>query len=475
MKVLLVTSEAHPFIKTGGLADVAGALPKALLMEDIECSVVLPLYKNIKFREEIKFLKNFEVKVSWRNQYCGVYHAKKDGVNFYFIDNERYFKRDELYGYYDDGERFAFFNKAVLEVINEIDIDIDIIHCNDWQCGMVPFLLKMEYIKKSRYRNIKTIFSIHNLLFQGNFEPKILEELLGYTMEQYNNGNVELYGATSFMKAGINYADKITTVSESYANEIQSVQYGEKLDGLLYSRRHDLTGIVNGIDYDLYNPNTDSMIYKNYDINSIEYKKENKIRLQEELGLDKDANIPMLGMVSRLTSQKGMDIFLDAIDKLLSKNIQIVILGTGYYEYENAIKDIEIYNKAKMKVNIYFSEKMSHLIYAASDMFIMPSLFEPCGLGQIIALRYGSIPIVRETGGLRDTVNPYNKYTGEGNGFSFKNYNGNELFKATEYALKCYENKNIWHWLVKNAMSCDYSWDKSAKKYTDIYRSLKGN
>lgn len=473
MNVLFVTSEAHPFIKTGGLADVAGALPKALIKEDVECSVILPLYKDLKLREKLKFIKSFDVMVSWRKQYCGVFYAQYDGVKFYFIDNERYFKRDKLYGYYDDAERFAFFDRAVLESIKELNMDVEIIHCNDWQCGMIPFLLNMEYKKNIYYRDIKTIFSIHNLLFQGNFAPNILEDILGYTMEQYSNGNVELYGATSFMKAGIKYADKISTVSESYAKEIQTREYGEKLDGLLYKRREDLLGIVNGIDYDLYNPNNDKSIYTNYNIDSIENKKENKIKLQERLGLQQDYSIPMIGIVSRLTYQKGMDIFFYAINKILKRRVQVVVLGTGSYEYENQFKNIEKYNYEKVRANIFFSEEMSHLIYAGTDIFMMPSLFEPCGLGQLIALRYGSIPIVRETGGLKDTIEPYNKYTGQGNGFSFKNYDGEELIKITNYALDCYKDKNIWYWLTKNAMNSNYSWDKSANKYKKLYESLK--
>lgn len=470
--IFFVCSEAYPFIKTGGLADVAGALPKALVNKDVDCRVVLPLYKNIKYIEKLKFKGSFNVNVGWRNQYCGVFEAEYEGVKFYFIDNQMYFNRDGLYGYYDDGERFAFFDRAVLIMMKELGIKPDIIHCNDWQCGMIPFLLKLEYKKDEFYRNIRSIFSIHNLLFQGNFDPKILEELFGYTMEQYRNGSVELYGATSFMKAGINYSDKVTTVSESYAKEIQTREYGEKLEGLLYSKRHELRGILNGIDYDIYNPKTDTIIYKNYSIDDISNKVKNKLKLQERLGLEVDKNIPMIGMVSRLVYQKGMDIFLGALNKILNKNIQIVILGTGSYDYENTLKVISNNNRKKLNVNIYFSDEMSHLIYAASDMFIMPSLFEPCGLGQLIALRYGSVPIVRETGGLKDTIKPYNKYTDEGNGFSFKNYNCEELYNTINYALCCYQNKEIWNGLIKSAMECEYSWNNSAEKYKELYMSL---
>lgn len=474
MKVLFAASEAHPFIKTGGLGDVMGALPKSLINLDIDARVVIPKYKNIKdeLKQKLQFIKWFTVSVGWRNQYCGVFQYDHDGVIYYFIDNEYYFNRDGLYGYFDDGERFAFFNRAVLELIKEIDWQPDLINCNDWQTGMIPVLLNLEYKKDLFYSKIRTIFSIHNLLFKGSFSPNILPELFGYDYMPLANGSVELDGAVSFLKGGLNYCDQITTVSNTYAEEIKTPQYGEGLDGLLRCRSCYLMGIVNGIDYEEFNPQEDKFIFKNFDLETIEDKVKNKLALQKELGLPQKENTPMIGLISRLTHQKGCDLIVNIIDRLLQRDIQLVILGTGDYWYEETFKNLQYRYPDKVSANIKFDNTLAHKIYAATDMFLMPSLFEPCGLGQLIALRYASIPIVRETGGLKDTITPYNKYNGKGNGFGFKNFNSNELMQIVEYALTIYNDEKAWNNIIRQAMNSDNSWGKSAMQYKLLYEGV---
>ncbi|MBQ9000200.1 MAG: glycogen synthase GlgA [Clostridium sp.] len=474
MKVLFAASEAHPFIKTGGLGDVMGALPKSLAKLGVDVRVVIPKYKNIKdeLKQKLQFVKWFTVSVGWRNQYCGIFQYQYKGVIYYFIDNEYYFNRDGLYGYFDDGERFAFFNRAVLEFIKQIDWQPDLINCNDWQTGMVPVLLNLEYKKDEFYSKIKTVFSIHNLLFKGSFSPKVLPELFGYDYMPLVNGSVELDGSVSFLKGGLNYCDQITTVSNTYAEEIKTPQYGEGLDGFLRSKSYYLMGIVNGIDYEEFNPQDDKLIFKNFNINSIDNKVQNKLSLQRELGLPQKKDTPMIGLISRLTHQKGCDLIVNMIDRLLQRDIQLVILGTGDYWYEETFKNLQYRYPDKVSANIKFDNTLAHKIYAATDMFLMPSLFEPCGLGQLIALRYGSIPIVRETGGLKDTISPYNQYNGVGNGFGFKNFNSNELMQIIEYALTIYNDKNAWNNIIRQAMNSDNSWEKSAMQYKWLYEGV---
>ena len=474
MRVLFAASEAHPFIKTGGLGDVMGALPKSLAKLGVDVRVVIPKYKNIKdeLKQKLQFVKWFTVSVGWRNQYCGIFQYQYKGVIYYFIDNEYYFNRDGLYGYFDDGERFAFFNRAVLEFIKQIDWQPDLINCNDWQTGMVPVLLNLEYKKDEFYSKIKTVFSIHNLLFKGSFSPKVLPELFGYDYMPLVNGSVELDGSVSFLKGGLNYCDQITTVSNTYAEEIKTPQYGEGLDGFLRSKSYYLMGIVNGIDYEEFNPQDDKFIFKNFNINSLDNKVENKLALQRELGLPQKKDTPMIGLISRLTHQKGCDLIVNMIDRLLQRDIQIVILGTGDYWYEETFKNLQYRYPDKVSANIKFDNTLAHKIYAATDMFLMPSLFEPCGLGQLIALRYGSIPIVRETGGLKDTISPYNQYNGVGNGFGFKNFNSNELMQIIEYALTIYNDKNAWNNIIRQAMNSDNSWEKSAMQYKWLYEGV---
>ncbi|MDU5108029.1 MULTISPECIES: glycogen synthase GlgA [unclassified Clostridium] len=474
MKILFAASEANPFIKTGGLGDVIGALPVSLKELGQEVRVVIPNYSDINrdIKDNLKFVSSFTVKVGWRNQYCGILEYEYEGVIFYLLDNEYYFKRCGLYGYYDDGERFAFFSRAVLNFLNHIDWSPDVIHCNDWQTAMIPVLHKLEYIREEKFKNVKTVFSIHNLLFKGMYSADVLPELFGYDYEPFLNGSLEHDGAVSFLKGGINYSDKVTTVSKSYVEEIKTPEYGEGLEGLLQYRGMYLEGIVNGIDYKEYNPNTDKSIYINYDIETIDNKHLNKEELQKELNLPIDKEVPIIGLVSRLTHQKGCDLIVKILDELLKENIQVVIVGTGDYIYEESFKSFAFRYPEKISSNIKFSNELAHKVYAASDMFLMPSLFEPCGLGQLIALRYGSIPVVRETGGLKDTVIPYNEYTEEGNGFGFRNYSHNELLNIIRYALNIYNNKDRWNKIIKNAMETDNSWEKSAKEYLRIYKEL---
>lgn len=474
MKVLLVASEASPFIKSGGLGDVMGALPKQLSKNGLEVTVVIPKYRTINsdIKNKLEFQKWFMVEVGWRSKYCGIYKYYEDGVTYYLLDNEGYFDRDGLYGYYDDAERFAFFDRAVLKLLRQIDYRPDVIHLNDWQTGMIPVLLTLEYSRQDEfYRGIKTIYSIHNLLFQGVFDPKILPELFGYDMEPYLNRSLEFDKGVSFMKGGINYSDKISTVSYTYADEFRTPQYGERLDGLLRERGYAIRGILNGIDYEEYNPYTDENIYHKFDTDPYEAKKKNKIQLQKDLGLYEKEDTPIIALVSRLTRQKGIDLILYMIDKLLyDRDVQFVVVGNGDKDYEEAFYRLKDRWGDKVSTTIRFDNNLAHKVYAASDMFIMPSMFEPCGLGQLIALRYGTIPIVRETGGLKDTIIPYNEFNGIGNGFSFKNFNGDELYNITDYALNIYWDKWKWNGIINQAMNSNNSWEKSAKEYEYLYK-----
>lgn len=474
MKVLFVASESHPFIKTGGLGDVIGALPVALKDLDVDARVVMPNYRDIRedLKENFEYIGHFFVNVGWRNQYCGVLQYVYEGVIFYFLDNEYYFKRDGLYGYYDDGEKFAFFSRAVMEFLKFIEWTPEILHCNDWQTAMIPVLHKLEYIKEDKFKDMKSIFSIHNLFFKGMYSPQVLPELFGYDLEPFFNGSLEHNGAISFLKGAINYSDIIATVSKTYVEEIKTSQYGEQLEGLLKYREKYLVGILNGIDYKEYNPEDDDYIEFNYRYDELENKYLNKESLQKELGLDVDKDIPMIALVSRLTHQKGCDLIIKILDEIINENVQVVILGTGDYMYEESFRSFEKNHKNKFSANIKFSNELAHKIYAASDMFLMPSLFEPCGLGQLIALRYGSIPIVRETGGLKDTIVAYNEFDETGNGFSFKNYSYKELLDTVKYALSVFDNKGKWNNIIKNAMISDNSWEKSANEYIKIYSEL---
>lgn len=478
-KVLFVASECVPFIKTGGLADVVGSLPKCFNKEYYDVRVILPKYMCMKqeYKDMLQYKTHFYMDLNWRSQYVGVLELQYEGVWFYFIDNEYYFAGEKPYGnIYEDIEKFAFFSKAALSALPLIGFQPDIVHCHDWQTGLIPVFLKDKFHDGEFYRNMKSIMTIHNLKFQGIWDMKTVKDITGLPAYYFTPDKLEAYGDANYLKGGLVYADAITTVSETYAEEIKTPFYGEHLDGLMNSRAHDLRGIVNGIDYDEYNPETDPFIVKNYNAKNFRKEKtKNKRALQEELGLEVDEKKFMLGVVSRLTDQKGFDLIAYMMDEICQQDLQLVVLGTGEERYENMFRHFAWKYQGKVSANIYYSEAMSHKIYAASDAFLMPSLFEPCGLSQLMSLRYGTLPIVRETGGLKDTVQPYNEYEGTGTGFSFANYNAHEMMNTIKYAHYIYiEKKREWNKLVDRAMAADFSWNASAAKYDELYSWLSG-
>ena len=475
MNVLFVASEGVPFSKTGGLADVIGALPKELQKLGVEPRVVLPKYGDTPagYDKQMELVHRMSIHVGWRNQYCGVLKLVHEGVVFYFIDNEAHFKRPGTYGFFDDGERFAFFNRAVLEALPFLDFKPDVIHCHDWHAGMIPVLLT-QYRNQAFFSRIKTIFTIHNLQYQGVFSKSILGDLLGLGWEHFNVNGVEYHDQVSFMKGGLNYANALTTVSPTYAKEIQTPFFGADLEGVLSRRQSFLSGIINGIDVEEWNPQTDPHLARNYTWRSSKRKAENKLALQKELGLKEEPNIPLLGMVTRLARQKGLDLVAHVLKEILELNLQIVVLGTGEAEFEQMFGHFAGLHPKKVSANIRFENVLAHRIYAASDLFLMPSLFEPCGLGQLIAMRYGSLPVVRETGGLKDTVQPYNQETDQGNGFSFANYNAHELLFTVQRAVGLYETEKdgAWKRMVGRAMREDFSWGQSAQRYKELYENV---
>lgn len=471
--VMIATSEAVPFAKTGGLADVASALAKALKAEGVDARVIMPLYFNVSnnLRQTMQFMGKCNVTLAWRYQYCGIFHCNYDSVDYYFVDNEYYFKRNGLYGHFDDAERFAFFSKAVLEALRIINFYPQIIHCNDWHTALTPVFLDAFYRGVDEYKFIRTIFTIHNIEFQGKYGTGIIGDILGLPYDLYKW--VEYQDCANFMKGGIECANMVTTVSETYANEILDSYYGFGLEDILRARKFKLCGIINGIDTASNDPSTDKALFKNYDVNTYSDKINNKIGLQEMLGLPVNAEVPMIGMVTRLTEQKGMDLIAKVIDSILEKNLQLVILGTGDWRYENLLKEMQAKYSGKFRAIISFSSDMASKIYAASDMFLMPSKFEPCGLSQMIAMRYGSVPIVRLTGGLKDTVVPYDHTTGIGNGFTFYSYNSGDMLYAIERAVGLYyDYKGEWMKMVKNGMNCDFSWKNISKRYISLYNSV---
>lgn len=471
MKVLYVASEALPFMASGGLGDVAGSLPQALRKRLIGCRVVMPMYDGIKqeLKDKMTFITSFTVPVAWRRQYCGVFEAKHNGVIYYFIDNQYYFKRDGIYGYYDDAERFAFFSRAVLEMIPYIDFKPDIIHCNDWQSALVPVYYSTMYAQAPGYENIKTVFTIHNIQYQGTYGMELIPEVLGIPAEA--TSVVEFGGDVNFMKGAIESANKVTTVSPSYANEILDPWYSHGLDTILNERSWKLSGILNGIDTELYNPETDKDIFFNYSSDDFKAKAKNKQKLQELMGLPQKKDTPLIGMVSRLVSHKGLDLVKGVMEELIqTTDVQFVILGSGDWQYEEFFKEMEARYPEQVAIKLGFIPSLSKKIYAGTDMFLMPSKSEPCGLSQMIALRYGSIPIVRETGGLRDSI--HDSQDGEGNGFTFANYNAHEMLYTIRRAVEGYQNKKGWQILVKRAMECDNSWCKSANEYIKLYKAL---
>lgn len=471
----MCASEVAPFAKSGGLGDVLGALPQALAKGGDDVRVILPKYGLIsdEYVKDMEFLFYIYVPLGWRRKYCGVFRLIKDGVTYYFIDNEYYFGDACLYKW-NDLERFAFYDKACLEILPKLDFKPDVIHLHDWQAGMIAVMLNAYYVENDFYKGIKTMFTIHNLRYQGVYSIDVVADLFSLDPSFFTDDKIEYHGCANMMKGGIVYSDCVTTVSPTYAEEIKTPLGGEGLDGLLYARSNVLKGIINGIDYDVYNPKTDNMIFENFDVKSIEKKKDNKEALQRQLGLPVDREKAMIGIVSRLVDQKGFDLMAEAMNELMSLDVQIVVVGTGDAKYEEMFKNTAWNNPEKMSANIMFSNELAHKVYAASDLFLMPSAYEPCGLSQLISYAYGTIPIVRETGGLRDTVSPYNEFTGEGTGFSFYAYNANDMVYVIRMALKFFADKKVWNKLVKNAMKLDFSWDASAQQYRNLYKELIG-
>ncbi len=479
-KILFVASEGVPFIKTGGLADVVGSLPKCIDKEYFDVRVLIPRYTCMtqEMKDKMSYKTHFYMDFNWKNEYVGVMEAQLDGVTYYFIDNEMMFSGFRPYSdnVLDEITKFAFFSKAALSSLPLIDFRPDVIHCHDWQTGLVPVYLKERFQGNEFFRGIKTVMTIHNLKFQGKWDVKTVKSITGLPDYFFTPDKLEAYKDANLLKGGLVYADAITTVSDTYAEEIKTEFYGEGLNGLLQARSGDLRGIVNGIDYEDFNPETDKYIEHKY--NAVNFRKEkikNKRALQAELGLEQDDRKMLIGIVSRLTDQKGFDLIDYMMDEICQDAVQVVVLGTGEERYENMFRHFDWKYHDKVSANIFYSEALSHKIYAASDVFLMPSLFEPCGLSQLMALRYGTVPIVRETGGLKDTVQPYNEYENTGTGFSFKNYNAHEMLASIRYAERIYyDKKREWNKIVDRGMAADFSWHVSAKKYQEMYDWLIG-
>lgn len=475
MQIVFASAECAPFVKTGGLGDVAGSLPAALVRAGAEVIVMVPKYATIKdeYKAQMEHFSDFYVSLGWRNEYCGLEKLEHDGVTYMFIDNERYFARDYPYGFFDDGERFAFFSKAITESLQHLPagFECDILHCNDWQTALAPVFLREFYQGLPLYDSVKTVFSIHNVAFQGQFSDTVMEDILGVAHIPAAASQLRCDACSiNYMLGALRYADAITTVSPTYASEIQTPEFGEGLDGVLRERSYALQGILNGIDVAGFDPATDKRIAANYTVEDRSGKAVCKAKLQEELGLEVRDDRPLMVMVTRLTRQKGMDLVMYALDRILAGGVQVAVLGTGDRDYEDGLRYFQDKYPGSMAARIEFDPALSQRMYAAADMFLMPSKFEPCGLSQIIAMRYGTLPIVRETGGLKDTVIPYNEFTGEGTGFSFSNFNGDEMGDAVFRAARLFwDNRDAWNQLVTQAMSQDFSWTRSADKYLDLY------
>jgi len=476
MKILFTASECVPFVKTGGLADVVGALAPVLASEGHDVRVILPLYTAIapKWQEKMEYLLDFEVQLGWRRQYCGVQMLKKDGVTFYFLDNKYYFGRPYIYGLGgDEYERYGFFCRAALNLLPLIDFAPDVLHAHDWQSGMIPALLKIQYAHLPFYADIRTMYTIHNLQYQGIFGIKEVQDVLGLGDDLWTSDKLECYGCANFMKAALVYADAITTVSPSYAEEITTAYYGERLDGLIRARKESVFGVLNGIDIVDYDPEKDPMIVKNYTVDTIEDKVQNKLALQEALGLEVNADIPLIAMVGRLSNQKGLDLVDHVLGDIMAEDVQLVVLGMGEARYTNLFSWAEQQYRGKMAARFAMDHELAHRLYASADFFLMPSQFEPCGLSQMMSLRYGTVPIVRETGGLRDTVLSYNEYTKEGNGFTFLNYNAHDMLYVIKRALSYYkEQPEVIKELRIRGMKGDYSWTHSAGEYVKLYKQI---
>lgn len=475
MKIMYVASEAAPFIKTGGLGDVAGSLPKALAEKGHEVAVFCPLYSAIasEWRSKMKFIKNAYVQLAWRNQYCGVFELIDSGVTYYFIDNEYYFSRTQCYGEYDDAERFAFFSKAVLEVLPDIGFKPDVINCNDWQTALVPVYYNLTFGARPFYQGIKTVFTIHNIQYQGRYGREILEYVLGIDDVHFRSGFMVQDGDVNLMKTAIVSSNAVTTVSPTYAEEIQTEYFSFALDDVLRQYNWKLHGILNGIDMEAFNPMTDPKLCKNYGPKSIKNKVQNKRELLKLCGLEGDDNTPIIGIISRFVSPKGLDLVEAVLQDILEDDVRIVVLGKGDWRYEQMFLEAKRLYPTKISVSIMFSGDLANKIYGGADIMLMPSRTEPCGLAQMIAMRYGTVPIVRETGGLKDTVHPYVDYTGEGNGFTFASYNAHDMLHVIREACGVYRNNpEGWIGLMKSGMTADFSWNQSADKYIELYQSL---
>lgn len=475
MNVLFVAAEVAPFIKTGGLADVAGSLPNALNKGNTKVRVVLPLYRSIKekYKDRLTKTTEYHIDLGWRNQYVGVYQLEHKGVLHYFLDNEYYFGRDGVYGYFDDGERFAWFSKAAVLLCKHIDFTPQILHTNDWHSAMINLYVKDFAVGDEEYRNMRTVFTIHNLKYQGVFDSVMMGDVMGLDQRYYHDEGLRFYNQINFMKAGIVYSDAVTTVSESYAREILDPYFGEQLDGILRKHAYKLTGIVNGIDYEEFNPSRDPYISRTYDLRSVHTRKiENKVQLQKAWGLEENPDIPMMAMVTRLVDMKGLDLVAHIFEELMKENLQFVVLGTGDKVYEDLFRQYAHRYPQKVGAHISFSEEQAHQIYAGADLFLMPSKFEPCGISQLISLRYGTIPVVRSIGGLRDTVEVFQKEEEKGNGFSFTNYNAHDMLFTIQGALQVYQDKKVWKELINRAMKSKNDWNQSSAKYRALYDHL---
>ncbi len=474
MKVLYVASEVAPFVKTGGPADVAGSLPQALSQQGCEVSVVCPRYSQIgkEWLSKMELVETTYVQLAWRSQYCGIYRLKKDNIDYYFIDNEYYFDRKQIYGEYDDAERFAFFSHAVLDMLPIIGLYPDIINCNDWQTALVPVYFSLYYKFSSIYRKIKTVFTIHNIQYQGQFGDQITDYVLGIDRYQFDNGFLQQDGDVNMMKAAIVCSDRVTTVSETYAKEIQTPFYGFSLDPVLRWYNGKVSGIINGLDIKYYDPETDTHLFCNYGIDTLDDKKKNREGLLEMCGLKADDDTMVIGMIGRLVSQKGLDLIQSVLGEILSMNVRLIVLGTGDYGYEQMFLDAKGWAPDKLSANIMFNNDLANKIYAGADLLLMPSMFEPCGLTQMIAMRYGTLPLVRETGGLKDTVVPYNQYTGTGVGFTFSAFNAHDMLHVLQEAIDVFlHKKDAWRAMQIDGMKGDYSWTASAAKYVEVYKT----
>lgn len=474
MKVLFAASEATPFAKTGGLADVVGTLPRALQKSRVDARIIVPLYGDIPevYRSQMRQIATETIQLGWRRQYCGLFELQYEGVTVYFVDNEYYFRRKGLYNFYDEAERFGFFSKAVLDIIPRLGWTPDILHCHDWHVGMIPILLRSHYCRAPWCATMKTICTIHNLEYQGVFPSTILGDMFNLEHDESAASSLEFYGMVNFLKGGLEYADFITTVSPSYAREIQTRYWGEKLDDVLARRSDRLLGIVNGIDPDIYNPLTDPALFANYSVRSFKGKVEDKARLQELLGLEKNASAPLFGIVSRLVKAKGFDLVHRVLDEMMAEGLQLVVLGTGDPQYEDLFREAARRYPDRVAVRIGYDDVLARRIYSGADVLLMPSQKEPCGISQLIAMRYGCIPLVREVGGLQDTVESFNPDTNEGTGFSFTNFNAHDMLHVIRLACEVYKDKKRWNILMKMAMKTDCSWKKSAKEYGALYRQV---